>query len=38
MRRQRSLPISGKIELHDNQPSGLVVTIDLPNGPEVRPL
>ncbi|ODA95716.1 two-component sensor histidine kinase [Mesorhizobium sp. SEMIA 3007] len=28
----------GKIELHDNQPSGLVVTVDLPNGPEVRPL
>ena len=28
----------GRIELHDNQPSGLVVTVDLPNGPEVRPL
>lgn len=28
----------GKIELHDNQPSGLVVTFDLPSGTEIRPL
>ncbi|TPN44852.1 MULTISPECIES: HAMP domain-containing sensor histidine kinase [unclassified Mesorhizobium] len=28
----------GKIELHDNEPNGLVVTIDLPNGPKVQPL
>nr|WP_250888880.1 HAMP domain-containing sensor histidine kinase [Mesorhizobium sp. dw_380] len=28
----------GKIELHDNQPNGLAVTIDLPNGPKVQPL
>ncbi|TPM96086.1 MULTISPECIES: HAMP domain-containing sensor histidine kinase [unclassified Mesorhizobium] len=28
----------GKIELHDNQPTGLVVTVDLPNGPKVQPL
>lgn len=28
----------GKIELQDNEPNGLVVTIDLPNGPKVQPL
>ncbi|AZO00293.1 sensor histidine kinase [Mesorhizobium sp. M9A.F.Ca.ET.002.03.1.2] len=27
----------GKIELQDNQPTGLVVTVDLPNGPSVQP-
>lgn len=27
----------GRIELQDNQPSGLVVTIDLPNGPSAQP-
>jgi signal transduction histidine kinase len=27
----------GRIELQDNQPNGLVVTIDLPNGPSAQP-
>jgi signal transduction histidine kinase len=27
----------GKIELHDNRPTGLVVTVDLPNGPGILP-
>ncbi|WP_352655246.1 ATP-binding protein [Mesorhizobium sp. M0621] len=27
----------GRIELQDNQPNGLVVTIDLPNGPGAQP-
>ncbi|RWQ62751.1 ATP-binding protein [Mesorhizobium sp.] len=27
----------GKIELQDNQPTGLVVTVDLPNEPNVQP-
>lgn len=28
----------GKIELHDNRPTGLVVTLDLPNEPKAQPL
>lgn len=27
----------GRIELLDNQPNGLVVTVDLPNGPSAQP-
>lgn len=27
----------GKIELQDNKPNGLIVTIDLPNGPNIQP-